>query len=1248
MPAPRYTYAQIQVNKTRDDAAKVYLEDQYGKRYEPDSSGLISNVPRKAGDLTLYVIPAQDGSETFSALSGLEVDNRTENPSYAWGQDNTVTYTYAFEPTEPQHTVTATFTQAHVVHVHVSGGTADFPNNEPNNKLVAGNTNYRVLVEDGESLTVNLTKQSTAQHNVNIAVWEGSEVTLTDKGSNVYEYTIQSVDKPGELNVHFVEGETVAVTVDGGRFEPTAKQTGWWCSENGPDHEHMVIPKDEINGVDFDLSLKFSPDTGCALKGITLDNTPQDVSQLLDSGKLTANNDGSYTLDIGEIGDHNRTVYVQFVPLHTVTFTSNNSSVQVMDGDAIPENKFPNVPDKEGGRTFFGWKDTASGRYYDKNTPVNSSLTLSPDYKDHVVTQPDGGPPVIGGSDFTVHLSSLPGLDEDGVKTLAEVSAMDAKGGQIDPANITVRGLDALQAGVADGKYPLVFTIGTTSVTVTATVTDANPEITGRTAHTLTFLGEPNQTYTIAKADAPDTIISTATTDAAGRGVFTGLDKATQYKISHTLYGETTGWTSLVDAKDIAKQFAPAETPTGNDAKDHTERAENSNVTVTVGPDGNYLVTLKQDIGHTVEVPDIWGTVNVELNGHSITGGDATENDEAQPGLLFTRDNTTQIPNGMTRPGTGLSITDKVGKGEIKGGDGCSPGNPDGAPGVVTDETDAPSDVVLTVGAGATVVGGSGADGTQTSPDGGSGGAGIRGGVEVAVDGGAVVGGSGGSGADGTGTDNGGDGGTGGSGVDTTEDVTVTGGSVTGGQGGDGGSATEGNGGSGGAGGGGVTVTVPGTVTVGPGSVTGGGGGDGGETEKGTGGDGGEGGTGVDGDTTVEPGGKVTGGDGGEGGRSEEGGGGTGGDGGGGIDGETTVKPEGEVTGGGPGNGGKPGQGTTDPVPDGGGTITNGSDVDYGRLSATTTTVTVTGPKVGAAYTIYHSDGITPVAGVGPQTGQTGKDITFTGLTPGTQYVVKADAWSGTIRTGSTGGSGGTTKPSKPEDGGNTGPEIPDAPGVADPDLTGVSALLNTKDHMAYMLGYDTGLFGPSKSITRAEVAQVFYRLLLDKSAGQARTFSDVPADAWYYKAVVTLAGKGILLGYEDGLFRPEQAISRAEFAAIAARCAKASTEKEVTFPDVPAGEWYYKAVRTAVSYGWINGYEDGTFQPGRPITRAETAAIVNRMLARIPDYQAVNSGAGARFPDVPASHWAFYDIAEASTEHDYTRTSNTGRETWR
>lgn len=217
---------------------------------------------------------------------------------------------------------------------------------------------------------------------------------------------------------------------------------------------------------------------------------------------------------------------------------------------------------------------------------------------------------------------------------------------------------------------------------------------------------------------------------------------------------------------------------------------------------------------------------------------------------------------------------------------------------------------------------------------------------------------------------------------------------------------------------------------------------------------------------------------------------------------------------------------------------------------------------------------------------------------------------------------------------------------IADPDETGVSAWLNTKGHNAYMRGVGAGLFSPDRGITRAEVAQVFYNLLLDQSVKQSGEFPDVEKEAWYHEAVTTLASKGIISGSLDGNFYPEHPITRAEFTSIAARFARKSITGELPLSDVSQDAWYYNAVLTAVNYGWINGYPDGSFRPEQPITRAESTVIFNRMLARSADRNAIGKGAGVRFLDVPAAHWAFYDTTEAVTTHDFTRTPQ-AEETW-
>lgn len=125
------------------------------------------------------------------------------------------------------------------------------------------------------------------------------------------------------------------------------------------------------------------------------------------------------------------------------------------------------------------------------------------------------------------------------------------------------------------------------------------------------------------------------------------------------------------------------------------------------------------------------------------------------------------------------------------------------------------------------------------------------------------------------------------------------------------------------------------------------------------------------------------------------------------------------------------------------------------------------------------------------------------------------------------------------------------------------------------------------------------------------------------------------------------RAIKRCEFAAICSRFAQAATGGP-TFTDVPASHWAYKNINTCAAYGWINGVGDGTFQPDRTISRAETATMVNRMLGRLGAQTAIDAGLGRKFPDVTTAHWAWYQIGEATAGHNYTVNSDRTQETWK
>lgn len=219
---------------------------------------------------------------------------------------------------------------------------------------------------------------------------------------------------------------------------------------------------------------------------------------------------------------------------------------------------------------------------------------------------------------------------------------------------------------------------------------------------------------------------------------------------------------------------------------------------------------------------------------------------------------------------------------------------------------------------------------------------------------------------------------------------------------------------------------------------------------------------------------------------------------------------------------------------------------------------------------------------------------------------------------------------------------------VADPSVTGVSRWLNTTDHIAYLTGYPGGAFGPDNNMTRAEVAQMFYALLNNKNVTITKTFPDVPADAWYAAAVNTLASLGMVSGDENGSYRPNDPITRAEFCVIALAFAYEPENAVCYFGDVSRSDWFYTYVAQAASYGWIGGYTNGNFGPNDRITRAQVTTIVNNMLGRAADrdYVIDHQADLVQFTDLTRAHWGYFQIMEATNAHDYTKSN--GTENWR
>ena len=199
----------------------------------------------------------------------------------------------------------------------------------------------------------------------------------------------------------------------------------------------------------------------------------------------------------------------------------------------------------------------------------------------------------------------------------------------------------------------------------------------------------------------------------------------------------------------------------------------------------------------------------------------------------------------------------------------------------------------------------------------------------------------------------------------------------------------------------------------------------------------------------------------------------------------------------------------------------------------------------------------------------------------------------------------------------------------------------NTDDHYSYLIGYADGTVRPNGKITRAEVATIFFRLLSDDTRAKywssKNDFSDVPAGKWYNNAVSTLSNMGVIGGYADGTFRPDAPISRAEFAKIAVSFTQNTGAAAYNyFTDVKTTDWFAPYVTAAKDAGLIEGYSDGSFKPENKITRAEACAIVNRTLGRKPSKAHMKISGRIDWPDVQTTDWFYEAIMEATNSHTY------------
>ena len=197
-------------------------------------------------------------------------------------------------------------------------------------------------------------------------------------------------------------------------------------------------------------------------------------------------------------------------------------------------------------------------------------------------------------------------------------------------------------------------------------------------------------------------------------------------------------------------------------------------------------------------------------------------------------------------------------------------------------------------------------------------------------------------------------------------------------------------------------------------------------------------------------------------------------------------------------------------------------------------------------------------------------------------------------------------------------------------------------DHEGYIRPGDK--FRPYDALTRAEMACLLYRMLDDEQkrdsfVGYDCKFTDVdiPQNTWYGRALMNLDLLGIVKGYEDGTFRPNQPVSRAEFVVLLSRIHELEAG-EKSFPDVPKTHWAYDAIAAAGAAGWINGYEDGTFRPNESVTRIEAVKMINNMLGWSCDRDFVDNEkhlSGFEFEDLERGSWEYYEVMEATLSHN-------------
>ena len=777
---------------------------------------------KKDFDLSAGTGENHDAAKTGAAEGGDApgADAAANKAKFDWVPKS---YTITYTATETDNKLEATFTKSHVFRVFMTGGDAVVKKTDGSTDGLihrshdeTGADAHHIIVPDGTKLEVEMKRTAADNQDYFQAYWaevsndtqsRGDELPEKDKNLTITEngrtYTTPPITSPYILNASFEKGLSLRIRVKNGTM---AKLPGDFQMNDATDTGRKEVTwTPGVDGETYTASAEYGdkifavvkPNAGYKIKSVVVDDLVLDAAAAIANNHVVPypnkENPECYIYRSNEIY-RSWNGAIEFALEKTVNFQDanggdiKNGTETVLEGNTITQKLFGDMVDwakkaaAQVQKTFFAWVDKL-GKIYTQLTQIFDDTTLKPEFYDGAVaTAKDGS--TIGADKKVIQVAQgvLGFATKERAIEEAKVRAYKPDGTLCTAAEIQVDGLTELQ-GKTEGLYQnaLWFSIGSgdnlakiaVDVQILANTQGDTLQVIGRTAHTLEIQGKPETEYEVQEQVGTQTV-TVVTTDKNGRGTAQGLQRDTAYKIGNPTHMVIENErTNLIDAKLIAEQFANPGDTTTHQGFGANELADNQTVSVTKNAQGQYDITMKTGIAHTVYIPDTWGEVTLRLNGQTISGADAIaeatadggkENGDAgadgqtgstngeqaggmaraaqpaTPGLVFITD------AGANRH-TGTTLT--VVNGTIRGGNGAL-GNPNGATGVdVAAGQNAPQSVKIIVGKDAKILGGNGADAKDNSgQNGGNGGVGIQGAitVEVLTDG-IVKGGNGGNGA---------------------------------------------------------------------------------------------------------------------------------------------------------------------------------------------------------------------------------------------------------------------------------------------------------------------------------------------------------------------------------------------------------------------------------------------------------------------------------------------------------------------